>query len=787
MEHALNTVLKDIGIFKLQEYELEIRGVINEEQACKLVSAFDGGDVSQTVNIRKKDDILTKNLDTNAIIKHGKRRVRSQWVRDSKYKVVLSEEYDREHVDVNKPDVVRFKTRYSVVLDVKGGSVSLDITLVRNSNMRDLAATKSLFYKKGLKFSDAPYSVANTIELELEFISGKDPISAMLEAYKSVSNHISEIDVDYATYISKVAKMLGMHGSNLTIKQVASKVVGLTKNMLPIETHKYYITDKADGERALFLISDEKAILLSSTTTVKDAVDKGNYLADAELVGDKLYIFDVLIYENSAVYKQPLSERLTFIPKMVALCGKYFKVEIKPMYEIPQGQEREVLSTFMKKKRPYRTDGYILTPIDGYFSRTRQLKIKFSRDLSIDFLAKSIPERQRGLSPYKEMKDPYVLFCGINIQRFNNYGLRKIQFYNDILPSNHKEYFPIQFVASINTTSYLWDSGSKKSGEYDGKIVELSCVQNKDLKCEWNLLRIREDRQSDVQSGKYFGNDFDVAERTFMSMRNPVSLADLYEGDNRYFQRTNVDAYRAIRNFNSMVKTQLMRETSGPKGSNAIDLGSGNGQDMFRYPSVGVKKVLFVDNDTTALEELVKRKGSLKARLDIGVVQANIRDHKATAKAIVEANHVVKTKQLVCNMAVHYLTRSMDEYRGFAWLCNELLDKGGKLLLTFLDANSVDKKGDYEYEENNRIKYKIKRNYKTLGVGSEISLVLPFTNGELYTETLVNISVLEKELAKYRIKRVHSALFTEYENNSNKLHGADREFVGLYRAMIFAK
>ena len=92
------------------------------------------------------------------------------------------------------------------------------------------------------------------------------------------------------------------------------------------------------------------------------------------------------------------------------------------------------------------------------------------------------------------------MFVGININLFETLGLQWCPGYSDLFKVTNSNYFPIQFSPSDNPNVYITEQDDPN---LDGKVVEMRYDGEK-----WIMSKIRNDRDVDVASGKYFGNDF---------------------------------------------------------------------------------------------------------------------------------------------------------------------------------------------------------------------------------------------------------------------------------------
>lgn len=791
--------------------EFEIRTTINVTYMNKLIAwGVDyPNEVTQTINVisnntnnkERSNDITTLHF-TNSKKSHTTYGNKQPLIRPLdvnhkllKYRISLSKELEIPAYEVTKVDFYRLKWRTSIILP----NWQIDITIIREllgSETNILKSTKDGFFQT---FTGAAKQ-ADRIELEMERTTKPLDISDIDDIISLVYTVIDKnymMQMEYQKEIYRLAahivpqKELVNYRDKMGIKQLTNQVRDLTQNTLPdIDPGQYYITDKADGERALAWIDGTRLIILSSTVDyreLKNANANGTPLTivDAELVDGTLYIFDILYFNGENLSKSPLEKRVVHLEAAAKLCEcQYKRME---RLKSDRTQLKAQLIEFKKyvSKRPYSTDGYILTPNKEYHSLV--YKVKYVEMISIDFLIMQAPSASVGILPYTPRKGQtmYFLFSGISNYMMDKFHHQRIQHYAKIFEQwdLNPGYYPIQFAPSSDPFAYIFYSADTT---LEGKIGELKRVKD-----EWKLMRIREDRSVEVTRGNYYGNDFAVAENIWQAMRNPVQIEDLYVKREDYFQVNDNPLYKAQRAFNSYVKSTLIGEFSTGY-STAIDLGSGKGQDISRYAVSNFESVLFIDLDETALQELVSRKRTMKDALGVTVLQAdlNLPFHDTVKK--IHALGISGVPLIVCNLTVHYLVSSMDAIRNLIGLVKTLLLPGGSFQYTAFDGERIVdllSKGDWNAREGTVLKYSIKKAYKEnkILLGQKINVLLPFTNGEYYEESLVNVKLLNDTFCEngFAVNSVRSfESFIPSFKDKNTLSVDDKKFVSLYTSVV---
>lgn len=482
-------------------------------------------------------------------------------------------------------------------------------------------------------------------------------------------------------------------------------------------------------------------------------------------------------------------------------------------------------------------------------------KWKPETDMSVDFLVRRPPNKVIGIAPAinKQGCTLYYLFCGIKQNIFKKMRLLPVNGYSEIFNENilAEQYHPIQFSPSLNPLAYLYWHPNKTSikslgltdpvratplltdptnAEFplDNVVAEFRLVQSKiDNDFSWEIMRVRTDRLRDVRAGNDFGNNFTMtAEPTWNNFYDPLRLNDLILSEEEYKERgywQNADSalHRPQRAFNSFVKSKLLEQYSDQKW--VVDLASGKGQDLFRYAKNKIENILFIDKDIHGLSELLRRKNALLVRLEqdpfpmaMYVKQLDLNDNWEHNLAIINKNIDIPSEGanlVVCNLAFHYLIRDEKHIDNIIKFIYHLTTLGGHVIITTLDGKSVfdlleKHNGKYNVYDSTKsvLKYSITANYKgkLSQVGQTIDVLLPFSSGERYTETLVNVEYISKKFKRCGFKVKDQGSFGNYldkfaESNRSRKHkegsifqdkilnNDDKEYVSLYQYLILTK
>ena len=381
-------------------------------------------------------------------------------------------------------------------------------------------------------------------------------------------------------------------------------------------------------------------------------------------------------------------------------------------------------------------------------------------------------------------------------------------------------------------------------------IESLKQVINSDS-MYWEVARVRTDRRDDYLSGGYFGNYYDNAISNWNATHNPLAFEDLYSYEEKqrgvYFRATKSDRYVTLTNYHSMLKTIILEKYV--RGAEwVMDVGIGKGQDLFRYAELDVKNLTGVDTDLMALDTLVDRymkpprtnntrdgnKGEKGERErdsrgtkmpHLTVINSSIVNYSkmSAGLAVVKQDYYLKgLKSLdacVFNFSVHYCVDSFGEFIKF--LSNCLHKQVGCIIITALDGRAVfdrlaEKKvargESYEIKDvdatsgESYIKYRITRQYTENALrmsGQKIGVLLPFSVGEMYTESLVNFDYIDTCVKKIGLSVASSSGFvwntfseelgvsskdrSSAERNVVNLTAADLEWVSLHSFRVYTK
>jgi hypothetical protein len=706
-----------------------------------------------------------------------------------KLKATISEEIPSTKVD--KYDMIRYKNRF----EFKFGGWRADFTFVIKSSSipskEVMQATRDKLFV-GINsdniFEDKEtiWDFVDAIEVEFEYMSS---LALSNDAISTVTNLLSRFTNPYMRpdILQILIKLLRVKNDQNTLKKILPNAIEINKRqyfeLILKNIQDFFLTDKGDGIRTILMIDDRNITMYNTDYRYlrqNDIFPQGRTIIECEMINDKFYAYDIIQYSGKNILQRPFSARLILLE---SLAGIWDKLLIKKFIRLTSDNYKQTIRDFLETNRGYDTDGIMFTSANDNYMNTKFYKWKPVELMTIDFLAKRCPSSLIGMAPYlsKEGYDLYLLFVGIYEKEFNSLGLEKIRDYRYIFPSYErgyeKTYFPIQFAPSDNPMAYMFMHPTS-SESMDNKVIELRYTS-----AGWELLRIRADRDHDLINKNYYGNNFKVAELIWRNYSNPLTIdllcADIDSFDDEiYFKVDKSSLHNNIRMFNNMVKRELIDNVTSkiltPKNSWTIDIGCGKGQDLNKYMgNHKVRNLVMIDNNENNLCSVIKRKYEYKDPTPTNIYIKNLdlnSDWEANIAALTSTNptfNINKTRLIICNFAIHYFTYN-DNIDNFINFIDALLPPKSRFMFTCLNGKKVFDLLTPEHVSTiwgDGDKYLIKPNFTNLIFrgGEEIEILLPFSNGKLYKESLVNLDLIQKKLKKKKITLESSGNFASQE------------------------
>jgi len=846
------------------DHELEIRfGSISQEAFDEIFNGLasikpklKNPRVEQSMNMISRN-VYEKSQDTNTYVRkltfnNGakigdeymlKNQLRRQTVDDFiKYTINVSHEKPMPKFPTSTNSLIRFKLRYSIDYEYKGGIWRIDLTAVRSAQWELMDQTKTkeiiakMFSNDSVAFANKflkklPRDLITAYEFEIEHVSG-DIDFGVVDVLRQINvSSITEMALQneiyhVATHLHSGPMLNSFHRPTHRLKKLANQVIALTKSNYYNEIYPpvgYLVTDKADGKRVIIslrggvcriIASDSMTVLCNTRNTnnktrnTTDDNHAGVVIVDAEFIDGVYHVFDVIVCDKN-VSKEPMSKRIEYIEEA---CDAIVCIKCVPKKYVTLEQNLELgFNKAFKRDVNYIIDGLIISEPNAGYNDTKNYKWKPLEFNTIDFLAKKCPEHLLGTKPYlpRPGMELYLLFVGIDNEMKNTLGLGVIM---DVFTTRGATnasgatdangatappaaYFPIQFSPSANPFAYLYYHASASTDasaheSLDMQIIELGQQAGA---AQWVFHRIRDDRKMEKN---YYGNDFRVAELTYINFIDEFHFDDLFVRADSYFTNITSDMYGATNKFKRNIMSSYMEKyLQGAKY--VIDEGAGRGGDLMRYQNLNIEHALFIDIDAAAIAELIRRKFNMFRKrkrggndamdatdVDIDAITGgastsvmpeqligidydkvivksgrNLTAHTLVADLKTPYQYlVIETYQfgiipgscngIVSNFAFHYMCDTLENIRNLLMFNAKMLIPGGVFVFTVMDGIKIfellKKNPKWTSVQDGVIKYAITREYvgdKFATHGQLISVKLPFSS-EMYKEPLCNIDAV---------------------------------------------
>lgn len=876
----INDILANYKCRKNVELELRLQSV-SEEQFEKfynsvLSSGYKFHKIEQSVNAISQFSISNaeRAQEPNHIrkmVKNGEkfsneyilktRVVPPVYVSDYiNYTINLNEEKKLSDAFPTSPSaMIRLKIRSSFIDPTE--TWRIDFTAVKSAMMKDIAPvlntiTKKLFVPMTAEnfLMKLDFDHINKFEIEIEHIGDKNTITpddltivnklfAMLDSEHETQYARQNEIYNIASLIVTNTKILNLFKSTYGLKNMLNQAVSLDKSSYYdiFPPSGYYVTEKADGERAVIYASDTNCSLIYTSMDRFNYVGGlGKYVAEGELVtvdGKKmLLLFDVMVFNGESLLEQPLSKRIEYLSLSVEYLSKFTKdsdvtIASKTFLRLETPALRETFEKVYRGKYPYAIDGLMIVTPDKGYHQTISMKFKGEHS-TIDFLLIRIPDKHLGKTPFvkRDGHDLYVLFVGISYAMQKKLGLNVLPWYNDMFPNRntfgrnisvHDNYNPIQFSPSANPHDYLYYHPRDSTDSFSDlhyKIVELRKIPAGNELGEWKFVRVRDDRKPNET---YYGNDYKTAELIYMDYIDPLKFEQLYKPETGYFTKKADNIYKPGNNFRRFVISILIDKYFRATDI-LLDLGGGRGAEVKKYIDKKVKSVFFIDVDPQALAELNKRRLNMTMQKKLSYIytgeQGGIRgtainiihaDLKTNYKLLLEKIDYYGVRKgmatgVMSNFVFHYFCdtpKNLDNVIMFA-ACT--MNIGAYICITVLNGKRVfdklrefQKDDSWKLSDGEKVVYEIKKMYsddELALTGQKIAVRVPFSD-DLYEEPLCNTDYLISRFTRKHFTLVASEGFGDYlaEYKKKNITGysamsdIDIEYSKLFQLIVFCR
>ncbi len=671
--------------------------------------------------------------------------------------------------------------------------------------------------------------LANFYSVQYHYMIKKDNVPNINFEF----TYMNFVKVDYYYILHKIQTNINRRGHNpkeLCIMPITLDKINYTDIYKKIN---YFISSKTDGIHALMyfeIIGDDIQIEIISDTQeyvyefkCDNCKGNGKYIIEGELYGEDLksfIVFDVLMYESKQTYLEFSKNRISLINNSVKLLNDIgFKCIAKEWVYIESNfNTSEIMKSYnfvINADVEYENDGIILMTNQPYHS-CEVYKWKPIEQLTIDFYVKKIHQ-------FDNNKCLYWLMCGMSDKDYVRFNRKSPPEYITKINRQGKKTFPFPFMPADNPSVYKYICEYSKLGDGD-KIVEFNYING-----QFNITRIRTDRQINLDTGTYYGNYWRIAELNWLSIINPLKLENLWnfdevEGERYFHEKENI--YEAQTKYSKRAKGYIMSLPFNSSNNICLDIGFGKGQDIYRYSNMRTRELFVVEPDKDAI--MYGRRSYLNWFLMDNTEHSRLPnlhainlDIKNIDSVITQISNMIEVtfgfdapkniiNKIIMNFSVHYYVDKISD------IINKLkpfVANKGRIISVFLNGSKVFKKlenqNEYNIVENRTVKYRIVKRYnqrELIDVGQMIDLKLPFSGDEMYSEQLVNPRYLNSEISGcgftliesksikyddlYKIikSNAHNERSFEYLSSANNnMSEADKLWVELYSFAIWEK
>lgn len=725
--------------------------------------------------------------------------------------------------------------------------------------------------KRGAGAEDALIAKTNELLRLEEILDSGEPMArsnaeALIVGGNGETNITSNDDEEDFAYLSEEDESVSGGGKKpavikKAIKKAESAYVSylVTSTLKPIDVIRL---TKATSLNGVTIIDLE---YIPASTNRKDSKDG-------------LFAFDILMFNDADITEEPMSVRLQALEEAVEI----LKIEPKAQFRLdkdPETKIRKAISHKPSTAAKYHIDGLIFTHNgSSYWKSDSVYKMKPPDRLTIDFLMMRAPVQMMNAAPYvpRPGYTMYLLFSGINQDKMRQYGISTsdLPHYRELFQNfrGAGRIFPVHFTTPTHKLAYIYyhpspekasdkkklrlkDTTQKDEAQRDelhrhvGEFIWIpshDARKSKDDKLQllpgmvpWSLVKLRADKDANVEDGLAYGNSYTTALDTFNDILHPLTYTDLTKppapsedqdsgklnseksepsqnDPDAYFAKSKGMDYQPTTNFNNFSKAQPMQQLSG--ATTVIDLMCGKGQDLFKYIGYGMKNLICIDKDMKALDELRTRFRDhvtdpfwytyppmpQKPGVNLHVMEYDMsKDLPGLSKRLVE-EHMLSINLadgVICNLGLHYIVDSEVSLKSFIKFLDATLRIGGKFIYTgfngqrlFQMLSGLKKSEQWTSEKG---KYVIRRDYteKTIGYGLKISVLHPFSNGELYEENLMPNEMIVAALAKAGYMLVQRGSFQDFWGRyeqlgrglAERLSPEDRFYSSLYQYSTFVR
>ena len=715
--------------------------------------------------------------DVRAIVKpngdvtfESKARVR---IVDNKELGIRLSESDEKRVELTKSEfekgykVVTVRQKQRASFSHKDGHWRVDVTVAETNGAVSYEVELELL-KENAGYIRAGDTICRMI---LCAIQGGDVVITKTQAMQAANTYARLLRIPRPAFVGPLPY-------TLTRDQLESGVL----------TCGYAVTDKADGERFLLFVDENKTLYtigrgkkVASTIACygksKNAIPLS--LLDGELVGRTFYVFDCLVAKSKDMRQKGLRERLDAAQQVANSIGMHsrsaltlggrdtpvsikrraasaqqarpksahaFSVRMKTFYYDVHSQAAKVWASRAKKR--YTLDGLVFTPVNApYFNKGIY---KWKPHNTVDLFVK-----KRKQTESHETWDLMVATFDRQ-ERYVHKGFEGLDGKGLFLykPPGGK------FVTSAKIQSPI-ASGTvvvpvSVAPKYkDESVVEFDIQNN-----TFVPMRPRADKQ--------FANGIHSVNDALVAASDSIKAKEFNVKQPKFCGR----------GFHNAIKDSLISKHM--VGKVVLDIGSGAGGDIKKYERHNVKRVVGIDVvqvqypfDARKMAFHVVPKGQENSYRVLDIT----RDKKMTYDVV------------NCQFALHYFFKSRTTLDNLLRNIKETLKKGGLFVATCLDGDAVLAQGN---TDNDAVRIRLGKQQNNI-VGSRVDVMLKGTryfteeSNEYIVKVPLFVELMKENGFRLLEQRPFSSYCKEHSALCNMMNKNETSFSFLNCSLVFVR
>jgi hypothetical protein len=716
----------------------------------------------------------------------------------------------------------RYKHRYSFTDQELG--FRYDLTVIKSDKGRTFRDSRTL--QRDETYEVEVEHLAVTEDDTIETLMTEKRLYAIYDLIRWSQDSFAVITMNDQNLIMNAYHKLVFGDSKQETKFVGLNVMPLTKSKIAVlQSERYAVTEKADGERYLLLIHDTKFYLINNRMQIKYTGlqlinnDLSGSLFDGELVGlktspeikDKNYkylIFDCFFLKGKDQRGFSLDERIKLMEqtyKKFTVNNPNLQIGLKTYFkETANMSLAKYCDLVYSTPYPYELDGIVLTPVSTPYSK---IDTKNSKGQMIEIL-KWKPLDQLSIDFGVELLDHFPRIDPLLKQNIVRAKLKvsQGQRWEDFLPKDGGSDFNI-IKLSVDETDQRPHS---RDGNiiFNNSVVEFIYKPNDDL--NWIPIRFRPDKTTIHRPNAYHtaSSTWELINDPIVSikkldelMMTPPSTV-LIEDENiktYYANEQRGDIIKPIKDYHNSIKYYLFQQIIGnmrrgkkDRVISLLDPACGQLGDLGKWTSSRINHVVglnLYENDFSKVggaRDRIKFKDSTQYLHDIVLIWADSRLPILTGKAGLDPANQILLRNTIkrsesfdlisCQFAFHYFTESQVVLNQFLLNVSQNLHIGGYFFGTTWDGNQIFQAlketpldGQIEGKLGDQVIWRIVKKYndQTLElVGQKIGVANISINQVKFEidEYLVNFDHVVATAVKYGLKITKVGSLTGFES-----------------------